>query len=163
MVVVYGKRCLVLASLVNLLSAHCEAIINGKAVNEQKFPYAVSICVRNHNTLTHICGGTIISEWFVLTAAHCVRNRLTKDYVVLVGSPYRLKGESYSAKHIHVHERYTESMERNDIALIQLSLAIRVSVDAAPIPLNRNYIGDNLDAVVTGWGDTKPIVSKQNI
>lgn len=156
---VVAKWCLVLAVSINLLIVNCAAIINGNALNGRTFSYAVSICVQNYNKLTHICGGTIISKWFVLTAAHCVRNRLTKDYAVLVGSPYRLQGDLYLAKHIYVHEKYTESMDRNDIAMIQLSLAIGVSVDATPIPFNRNYIDDDFIAVVTGWGDTKPAVS----
>lgn len=42
-------------------------IINGSLVDISNFPYQVALQV-NQN---HHCGGSLISEEFVLTAAHC--------------------------------------------------------------------------------------------
>lgn len=43
-------------------------VIGGSDAQEGQFPYQVSLRVRG----LHVCGGTIISNDFILTAAHCV-------------------------------------------------------------------------------------------
>lgn len=43
-------------------------IVGGKDALKGQFPYQVSL--RRHGK--HNCGGSIISEWFILTAGHCV-------------------------------------------------------------------------------------------
>lgn len=42
-------------------------IVGGELVSIKSFPYQVSLQYRNN----HMCGGSIISEKFILTAAHC--------------------------------------------------------------------------------------------
>ncbi len=50
------------------LSAHVnEGIVNGTEARPHSRPYMVSI----QKNKTHVCGGFLISDEFVLTAAHC--------------------------------------------------------------------------------------------
>ena len=54
-----------------LADAKFNRIISGKSASDGQFKYQVSI----QSGMTfhiHICGGAIISDYFVLTAAHCV-------------------------------------------------------------------------------------------
>lgn len=43
-------------------------IVGGEPAEERKWPWQVSLQVDS----SHICGGSLISKWWVMTAAHCV-------------------------------------------------------------------------------------------
>lgn len=45
-------------------------IIGGMEAGEGEFPWQVSIQVANQ----HMCGGAILSSWWILTAAHCLNS-----------------------------------------------------------------------------------------
>jgi secreted trypsin-like serine protease len=44
--------------------------VNGEA-NIGEYPWIVSVIIRN-NGLIYVCGGTIITNLWILTAAHCL-------------------------------------------------------------------------------------------
>lgn len=46
-----------------------EQIVNGYVANDHKFPYQVGLIL---DRSIFFCGGSILNEYFVLTAAHCV-------------------------------------------------------------------------------------------
>ncbi|EEC09055.1 conserved hypothetical protein, partial [Ixodes scapularis] len=47
-----------------------ERIVNGTEAKHGDWPWVVGLY--NKSSRTHFCGGVLISEWTVLTAAHCV-------------------------------------------------------------------------------------------
>lgn len=57
-----------LISAINAEHQSAERVIGGSDAQEGQFPYQISLRVGG----SHVCGGTIISNKFVLTAAHCV-------------------------------------------------------------------------------------------
>lgn len=61
----------IIAVLITVIDASDDPrIVGGKDALSAQFPYQVSL--RRHGS--HNCGGSIISEWFILTAGHCVGN-----------------------------------------------------------------------------------------
>lgn len=45
-------------------------ILGGNYANDGQFPYLISLRQRAANF--HLCGGSILNEYWILTAAHCV-------------------------------------------------------------------------------------------
>ncbi|KMQ88769.1 mite allergen der f 3-like protein [Lasius niger] len=45
-------------------------IVNGEDAKEGEIPYQVSL--QDRQISSHFCGGSVLSEYYVITAAHCV-------------------------------------------------------------------------------------------
>ncbi|XP_051764149.1 mast cell protease 4-like [Ctenopharyngodon idella] len=144
---------LLLASLLPHLtfSAHVNVgIVNGTEAKPHSRPYMVSL-QKNRN---HICGGFLISDEFVLTAAHCWDG--SEILTVLVGahdlnnikSSDRIDVESYKP-----HPNYFFLSEKNDIMLLRLQEKVKLSnVKWISLPKKEEDVGTVTFCSVAGWG-----------
>ncbi|NXY47746.1 FA10 factor, partial [Ceuthmochares aereus] len=105
------------------------------------------------------CGGTILNEYFILSAAHCVSQY--KDLQVIVGMVDKEKEEPNRAIHrvekIIAHEKYDNRTYDSDIALLKLEKPITFSEDVIPACLPEedfaNYVLMNQTfGIVSGFG-----------
>ncbi|NWW45011.1 FA10 factor, partial [Pedionomus torquatus] len=105
------------------------------------------------------CGGTILNEYFILTAAHCVNRR--KDLWVLVGMVD--KDEEEPSRSIHrvekiiAHAEYDTKIFDNDIALLKLEEPITFSEDVVPACLPeedfaKDVLMNQTFGIVSGFG-----------
>uniref|UniRef100_A0A8C0H7L5 coagulation factor Xa n=1 Tax=Chelonoidis abingdonii TaxID=106734 RepID=A0A8C0H7L5_CHEAB len=80
------------------------------------------------------CGGTILSQFYILTAAHCINQ--SKIIKVVVGEVDRDKEENtemmYSVEKVLVHGRFVSATYDYDIALIKLKEPIKFSIYVIP-------------------------------
>lgn len=100
-------------------------MIDGTAAQENEFPYQAQI--RFKDDKSHICGGTIISEWYILSAAHCFfdddNNIYPYELDVVVGSIY-LDGRSgtvYNVRKYYYPQLFSREYLDKDISLVQVS------------------------------------------
>ncbi|EDX12601.1 GD19142 [Drosophila simulans] len=95
-------------------------VAGGTTAAEGKWPWIASI----QNAYSyHLCGGLILNEYWVLTAASCVAGLRTLSLLVVTGTVdwWDLYAPYYSVSRIHVHCNYDKPLYHNDIALLQLS------------------------------------------
>ncbi|HUX57918.1 MAG TPA: trypsin-like serine protease [Bacteroidales bacterium] len=117
---------------------------------------------------TYLCGGSIIDENWILTAAHCTKNSFGSpipaiDMSVIAGAtnPYNvLDGQRYYVSEVIVNEGYDSQTLENDIALLKLEQPIDI-INTAPIRLiTSDDVSDGATdpgvmSWVTGWGLTR--------
>ncbi|CAF0787824.1 unnamed protein product [Adineta steineri] len=102
-------------------------IVNGENAGRNTLSWTVSLRIREDGA-SYRCGGTIIDEFYVMTAAHCVDTiRNPSDISVYAGSLDVYDGVLRSASEIHLHPSYDKPRHRNDIALLKLDRALDLS------------------------------------
>jgi hypothetical protein len=111
-------------------------IVNGFQAKPHSFPWAVSLQYKGF----HDCGGVIIDQWNILTAAHCLdySNDLG-NYFARVGAHDRTSsGQLMPIAQLIIHPNYDESRPTNDIGIIKLAKPITFTNEIQPICLVNN-------------------------
>ncbi|KAM6449601.1 serine protease 27-like isoform 1-T2 [Liasis olivaceus] len=137
-------------------------IVGGQDATKGKWPWQVSILENN----TPICGGSVISDQWVLSAAHCFYDAPDHEYTAVLGA-YQLlnlsRNEVFAAvKKIVLHPDYNgKSSSLGDIALIQLQKPVNFTNSIIPIclPTPSEKFSGEADCWVTGWGTIKEKVN----
>uniref|UniRef100_A0A671KHS9 Granzyme M n=1 Tax=Sinocyclocheilus anshuiensis TaxID=1608454 RepID=A0A671KHS9_9TELE len=125
-------------------------IVNGTEAKPHSRPYMVSI-QRNKK---HICGGFLVSEQFVMTAAHFTISLGEKLAVVVGAHDYTHGSGCMGVKFYHIHPGYEPKSLLNDIMLLQLCGKVKKSktVNWISIPKKDKDIKAKVKCSVAGWG-----------
>uniref|UniRef100_A0A8C5S9C9 Peptidase S1 domain-containing protein n=1 Tax=Laticauda laticaudata TaxID=8630 RepID=A0A8C5S9C9_LATLA len=126
-----------------------DKIVGGYTCQRNSVPYQVSL-----NIGYHICGGSLIHDQWVLSAAHCFKSILS----VKLGA-YNIRNpegdeQIIKAEKIIVHPSYNSWLLDHDIMLIKLEKPAELSKSVAPITLGYGCPAVGTYCLVSGWGNT---------
>merc|ERR1712126_69134 len=131
-------------------------IVGGQETEVNEYPWQVGL-VSGSGTRPW-CGGSLISNQHVLTAAHCTAGGSTSSIRVLVGEHDTSDSDAniVTISAINDHPNYNSGTLDNDYSILTLSSPVTFSTNVAPVCLpaatSNLYVGSV--ATVTGWGTT---------
>ncbi|CAK1548120.1 unnamed protein product [Leptosia nina] len=130
-------------------------IYGGQNAPEGFAPYQVSIQAYNGGKVQHICGGSIINENWILTAAHCSIALKSKRTTIVVGTNYLTSGgEKYNLHYCVDNEHYNSKDITNDISVCKTEKRITFNDKVKMVALAEEDPKPGTKAVLTGWGTT---------
>ncbi|XP_074085428.1 transmembrane protease serine 11G-like [Macrotis lagotis] len=129
-----------------------ERITNTGTISQKaSWPWQASLQVDKH----HICGASLISDQWLLTAAHCFKNNKNpRQWTATFGTTLRPALMRRNLQSIIIHENYASHKHEDDIAVIRLSTPVTFSEDVRTVCLPETTFEalPQSNVVVTGWG-----------
>ncbi|KAI5642888.1 trypsin domain-containing protein [Phthorimaea operculella] len=135
-------------------------IVGGSQAAQGSHPHMVAL-TQGALVRSLLCGGSIIGQRSILTAAHCInavynRGSLVNSLRATVGTNrWNSGGRTLSLSRNITHPNYLQASIKNDIGILVTSSDIVVSNTVRPIALDFNFVGANVAARAAGWGRTR--------
>ncbi|XP_033959370.1 trypsin-1-like [Pseudochaenichthys georgianus] len=134
-----------------------DKIVGGKECTPHSQPHQVSL-----NSGYHFCGGSLVNENWVVSAAHCYKSRVE----VLLGEHNLIVTEGneqfISSSRVIRHPNYNSYYIDNDIMLIKLSTPATLNRYVKPVALPRGCASADTWCTVSGWGSTQSSSADSN-
>ncbi|XP_063907515.1 serine protease snake-like isoform X1 [Zophobas morio] len=135
-------------------------IVGGEPAGRKEFPHMAAVGYEpNPGDLQWLCGGTIISNKFILTAAHCLSYPNAGDALWVRLGVNKFDDISTHRQQLKIVERiahpeYKSNSHYHDIGLLKLEKPAKMNPYARPACL---YLSPEISAqrsIATGWGQT---------
>ncbi|XP_067889053.1 granzyme K-like [Heterodontus francisci] len=135
-------------------------MIGGREVKPHSKPYMASIQVYNKKmkSYKHYCGGALIANKWVLTAASC---QVRGPILVVLGahdlSQNEKSQQKFEAKKWYPHQQFNRKTPENDIMLLELASEAKINkyVKLLKLPKDGNMdVKPRTRCTVAGWGGT---------
>ncbi|XP_047383808.1 chymotrypsin-like elastase family member 2A [Sciurus carolinensis] len=133
-------------------------VVGGEEATPNSWPWQVSLQYSSSGQWRHTCGGSLVANNWVLTAAHCISS--SRTYRVLLGR-HSLSTEEPGSLAVKVskaviHEDWNSNKlsNGNDIALLKLASSVSLTdqIQLACLPPAGTILANNYPCYVTGWG-----------
>ncbi|GAB1299552.1 Transmembrane protease serine 6 [Apodemus speciosus] len=132
-------------------------IVGGSVSSEGEWPWQASLQIRGR----HICGGALVADRWVITAAHCFQEdsmaspRLWTVFLGKTRQNSRWPGEvSFKVSRLYLHPYHEEDSHDYDVALLQLDHPVVYSATVRPVclPARSHFFEPGQHCWITGWG-----------
>lgn len=134
-------------------------IINGSSTSAGQFPFYAQLSFYIDSERELICGGSLITDVHILTAAHCTINSLMA--AVILG--YRTMNDlSGTQKFIVFNDEFYVNPDfdieeiPNDLAILRLPQKVQFTSNVHPIKLAVRGFDEFVDVIAIGSGAIKP-------
>ena len=149
------------------LAPHVEVqtrIIGGELATVADWPWQIALYRANDKGENNFsCGGSLIADRWVLSAAHCFSKRDAKLYTIVTRSDQIdfsaiPKGaEAIKVSRLLVHKDYNNETHENDIALLELAAPATATAIPLQLVADPRVEGPNHDVTITGWGQIREV------
>ncbi|XP_038174779.1 anionic trypsin-2-like isoform X1 [Arvicola amphibius] len=140
-----------------------DKIVGGYTCQKNSIPYQVSL-----NSGYHFCGGSLINDQWVVSAAHCYKSVIEEKNLACLSFNSRiqvrlgehninvLEGDEQfiNAAKIIMHPDYVKKTKDNDIMLIKLSSPVTLNARVATLALPTSCAPAGTQCLISGWGNT---------
>ena len=139
-----------------------ERIVGGVEARVGEFPWQAAVLFGGPR-FDQGCGGTLVSNQHVVTAAHCVYDQTPESIMVALGEttfafPNEATSLKFHVEKIIVHEDYDTSSDANDISILKLTGTVDLTsypnIKPACLPAPGATFGGQ-SGTVSGWGTVK--------
>ncbi|XP_016843706.1 trypsin-2-like [Nasonia vitripennis] len=125
-----------------------ERIVGGRKAPIESLPYQAQLLQNN----VQICGASIISRLWILTAAHCITGKNPKFTVITGSASVSTGGDLHHVSEVIVHSEYDKNTQDNDIALLKLTKPIVYNERQKPIKLSTKPPNAGDLMTISGFG-----------
>ncbi|XP_024875148.1 uncharacterized protein LOC112456685 isoform X1 [Temnothorax curvispinosus] len=133
-------------------------IVGGASSSMGNWPWQIAL----YKDGKYQCGGALIKDRWVISAAHCFYRAEDSYWVARIGATRRGSFRSpheqlLRVDYIDLHPDYINNGFVNDIAVIRLERAVSFSDYIRPVCLPKAPVPSETICVVTGWGQLNEI------
>lgn len=146
-----------------------QLVTHGYTTNPGEFPWHAALFMLSGFQKSYICGGSLVNELSIVTAAHCVVDSSTNQvlspaslYVQLGKFKLNLYGDTvqeHAVQQVITHPNFQSATNKFDLAILKLATQARFTDYVQPIcvfPQPQPNYGDGSDkGIVVGWGYTE--------
>nr|CAD7590224.1 unnamed protein product [Timema genevievae] len=139
-------------------------VYGGTKAHPKEFPHMAAVGFGTKDQISWWCGGSLISEKFVLTAGHCIEDPNPRGKgrarwvrlgdLNLASNEDDAHPQDYAVVQRIPHPSYRYPSKYNDVALLRLERDADFSGYVRPACLHTDYGVERASAIATGWGRT---------